>query len=102
MTGLVAALALSILLTPWSANGRSPPEADLGDAREALETALVALPSSAVANIESDRHWLWRNFAGALSGALHFIGGMLPLRGLASLAADLGVPGADSALQVLT
>ncbi len=45
---------------------------------------------------------LLSRLAESLTGALHFIGGLVPLRGVASLAADLGVPGAAAIMEALT
>eukprot|EP00094_Tigriopus_californicus_P009033 TCALIF_08707-PA protein Name:"Protein of unknown function" AED:0.32 eAED:0.35 QI:0/-1/0/1/-1/1/1/0/205 len=38
----------------------------------------------------------------SLSAALHFVGSIVPLRGMASFAADIGLPGAQSLKELLT
>lgn len=45
---------------------------------------------------------IWPHFKDFMSGTLHLIGAIVPLRGFAVAAKDIGVPFADLALEMLT
>ncbi len=45
---------------------------------------------------------IWSNLGQAATGLIHLVGTVIPLRGIASVAADLGIPWAEAALEVLT
>ena len=45
---------------------------------------------------------IWPHFKDFMSGTLHLIGAIVPLRGFAVAAKDMGVPFADLALEMLT
>ena len=45
---------------------------------------------------------LWDKVNDMMSQALHLVGSFLPLRGLATIAKDIGIPYADSILAALT
>ena len=59
--------------------------------------ALSRRPSSA-----QSMQFLWDKVNDMMSEALHMVGSFLPLRGLATIAKDLGIPYADSILTALT
>ena len=44
----------------------------------------------------------WEKMNNFVTGGLHLVGSILPLRGLATIAKDLGFPHADSILDALT
>ena len=44
----------------------------------------------------------WEKMNNFVTGGLHLVGSILPLRGLATIAKDLGLPHADSILDALT
>ena len=61
---------------------------------------LIARPENQVQR--SLYNEFWNKFNNLVSGTLHFVGSFLPLRGLATIAKDIGIPYADNLLHALT
>jgi hypothetical protein len=69
----------------------------------AIRTESGALiPRSNTAPQPSFMDKFWDQMGSVMTGALHLIGSIVPLRGLATIAKDIGIPGADYAMDALT
>ncbi len=102
-------LLLLLLLSPSvtvvvvrAAGGIVASTSDVVSSSESDSTrALQVSPST---SLSSPSLW-WRMFSAvgaSLRGAIHLVGSIIPLRGLASFAADVGLPGAATIKDILT
>ena len=67
-----------------------------------VEAGALSRPSSAQSMQFYLFEHLWGKVNAMMSEALHLVGSFLPLRGMATVAKDLGIPYADSILTALT
>ena len=103
MRGVFLVLLITITILGSAFAARIPDEDDNNATTTALAVVEPSSPSSFLA-------WLYHKTFGNVRSTVasnfvklvHYVGERLPLRGVASFLADLGVPGATSAVDMLT